>query len=325
MRFLSALLIICLCLSGCGGGDYDEAKQMTVIRLATDLSEKDAAYRQLERFSQKVNESSEGQIQIKLYADSEWDSSSSLLDYLNAGALEMVCLSTDSLTEVIPQYALYSYPSLFADAQSVYAYAKSEAGQAALSINPEYQILGFAANGYLYFQHLFVADNLYSYDGGVFYGTVSDTVAEAISWLKIRFTNEENNTPGLNHVLAEGYLNYLIDLNVINESSYLTDPDVFYLLEAVMVNQSFWQRLSAQEQEIITSAFYSALEEECTYQNNLELEEILPQGGISFYPWSIENKTQIYQYLRSLSENYILESQNPLGSYFIPQTAVTAE
>ena len=324
VRFISALLIICLCLFGCGNGG-DEQKETIVIRLATDLTEADAAYRQLLRFSQKADELSQGQIQIKLYQDGEWDNSSSLLDYLDAGALEMICLSTANLTEAIPQYALYSYPSLFPNALSVYEYASSNSGQAALAINPQYQALGFAANGYLYFQHLFTADNLYSYSGGSFYGTADEITIEALNWLKIRFTNEENNTPGLNHVLDEGYLNYLVDLNVINESSYLTDPDILYCLEAVLVNQDFWQDLDEDLQQILSSSFNESLKEECTYQNNRELKEILPQGGVSFYPWSAENKTQIYQYLRPMSDNYILESQNPLGSYFVPQVTTTTE
>lgn len=325
-RIISSLLIICLCLCGCGNGD-DAQKQTAVIRLATDLSENDAAYRQLERFSQKVDERSEGQIQIKLYQENEWDNFSSLLDYLEAGALEMICLATSELTEVIPQYELYSYPSLFPNASDVYAYAASSAGQNALAINPQYHCLGFAANGYFYFQHLFVADNLYSYNGGSFYsdGKTNEVMSAALSWLSIRFANEENNTPGLNHVLDEGYLNYLVDLNVINESSYLSDPDILYSLEIALINDDFWQDLSQEEQEILTSAFLESLEEECTYQNNRELSELLPQGGVSFYPWSAENKTQIYQYLRTMTQNYILESQNPLGNYFVPPTVTLEE
>lgn len=323
MRRLTALILIflSLCLGGCAAGGDKASQQVEtiVLRLASDLSADDAAYRQLKRFAQKTDELSGGQIKIKLYAENEWDTSSSLLDYLAVGALEMVCLSSANLQEVIPQYALFSYPCLFPTANSVADYALSAQGQAALGIDPQYQALGFAANGYLYFQHLFAADNLYSYSGSTFYGLAAEPVRTALKVLNMRFNNEENNAPGLNHLANEGYINYLVDLNVVNESSYLTDPDVFYSLEVVLIDPNCWQSLRDEEQSILTRAFNESLKEECAYQNNRALNELVADGGISFAPWSSENKAFIYQTLRPLTENYILESQNPLGNYFLPQ------
>lgn len=325
MRRMTALilLIFSLYLGGCSWGRTapDTQTPEVVVRLASDLSSDDAAYRQLKRFAQKTDELSEGQIKIKLYSAGEWDDTSSLAEYLQTGTLEMAALSTARVQEFIPQYALYSYPCLFPTAAAVADYALSAQGQAALNINEQYRLIGFAANGYLYFQHLFAADSLYGYSGSSFYGQADAPVANALKQLNIRFTNEENNAPGLNHLASEGYIRHLVELNVVNESSYLTDPDIFYALEAVMVNQDFWQGLPAESQALLTRAFNESLKEECAYQANRALSEILPKGGISFAPWSADNKTLIYRYLRPFTENYLTESQNPLGSYFLPQAA----
>jgi len=321
-RIAAIMVLICVLLScGCSADKQaiQSTTQSTVIRIATDLTEHDAAYRQLKRFQQKLQDIAGDSIKLKLYQQGEWDSDNSLLDYLEAGSVEMVCLSTNHLTAKIPQYTLYSYPALFSSADDVAVYALSSQGQAALAINPEYQSLGFLANGYIYFQHLFLADNMYSYQGSNFYSLLDTPAADSLKALGIRLYNQENNSPGLNHVADEGYLNTLVNLNVVNESSYLTDPDFLYSLEVCLVNQEFWQSLSLDEQNMLTEAFNHSLKEECTYQNNRYLSEILADGGISFYPWSKERKQEIYYALRWMSENYITKSQNPLGSYFLPQ------
>ena len=93
-RFTAAILILLLAmftLTGCGKSEEKDQKQITV-RIATDLNENDAAYRQLKRFAAKAEEASEGEIKVKLYPEDKWDSNDSLLAYLDTGALEMVCL-----------------------------------------------------------------------------------------------------------------------------------------------------------------------------------------------------------------------------------------
>ena len=103
-RFTAAILILLLAmftLTGCGKSEEKDQKQITV-RIATDLNENDAAYRQLKRFASKAEEASEGEIKVKLYPEAKWDSNDSLLAYLDTGALEMVCLRTDRLTAEVP-------------------------------------------------------------------------------------------------------------------------------------------------------------------------------------------------------------------------------
>lgn len=325
-RFTAAILILLLAmftLTGCGKSEEKDQKQITV-RIATDLNENDAAYRQLKRFAAKAEEASEGEIKVKLYPEAKWDSNDSLLAYLDTGALEMVCLRTDRLTAEVPEYALYSYPSLFSDAGAVSSYALSDSGRQALAMSKNYHLLGFTANGYSYFLHRFWAENYANYRGRSFYAELADTTASALDGLGIRVINEENSTPGMNHILTEGELDYLLQVNVINESDYITDPNVYYNLEITAVSPLFWQKLSDDEQNILTEAFNNALKEECAYQKDRSLKEILPEGGAGFIPWSTENKQTAYQALRYLSENYIMSSQNALGSYFMP-TAATEE
>lgn len=324
-RFTAAILILVMAILTFGCGKSEEQAQKTlVVRIATDLNENDAAYRQLKRFAAKAEEASEGEIKVKLYPSGKWDSNDSLLAYLDTGALEMVCLRTDRLTAEVPEYALYSYPSLFTDAGAVSSYALSDGGRKALLMSKNYHLLGFTANGYSYFLHRFWAENYANYRGRSFYANLADTTASALNGLGIRVINEENNTPGLSHILTEGELSYLLQVNVINESDYITDPNVYYNLEITAVSPLFWQKLSDNEQNILTEAFNNALKEECAYQKDRTLKEILPEGGASFIPWSAENKQAAYQALRYLSENYIRSSQNVLGSYFMP-TAATEE
>ncbi len=312
-------------LCGCGREDNETQAVQKVVRIATDLRADDAAYRQLKRFAQNIDDLSEGQFKIKLYESGKWDADDALLDYLDTGAVEMACVAHDKLTAQIPQYELYSYPSLFSDAEQVGKYALSEAGQTALNLSSEYKMLGFGANGYSYFLHKYWAENYYNYKGTSFYAQISQTSANALKNLGIGINIGENNTPGFNHIVTEGYLAYLEQVNVVNESNYVSDPDVYYNLELVAVSRKFWNDLSADEQAMITEAFNTALKEECAYQKGREFREILANGGVSFIPWSANSKQAAYQALRPLSENYIRESQNILGGYFLPVSVIGNE
>lgn len=324
----SVLLIAFLCtlgLCGCSREDNEVQSSQKVVRIATDLRADDAAYRQLKRFAQNINDLSEGQFKIKLYESGKWDADDSLLDYLDTVAVEMVCVAHDKLTAQIPQYELYSYPSLFSDAEQLSKYALSEAGQAALNLSSDYQMLGFGANGYSYFLHKYWAENYYNYKGSSFYAQIPQTSANALKNLGIGINIGENNTPGFNHIVTEGYLAYLEQVNVVNESNYVSDPDVYYNLELVAVSQKFWNDLSADEQAMITEAFNTALKEECAYQKGREFREVLANGGVSFISWSEASKQAAYQALRPLTENYIRESQNALGGYFLPVSVIGNE
>lgn len=62
-RFTAAILILLLAmftLAGCGKSEEKDQKQITV-RIATDLNENDAAYRQLKRFAAKSRGGLRGQ------------------------------------------------------------------------------------------------------------------------------------------------------------------------------------------------------------------------------------------------------------------------
>lgn len=321
-KFGAGILLIvflgALCLAGCGHEDKEVKSVQKVVRIATDLRSDDAAYRQLKRFAQNIDDLSDSQFKIKLYESGKWDADDSLLDYLDTGAVEMVCVSHDKLTAQIPQYELYSYPALFSDAEQVSKYALSADGQAALNLSSDYKMLGFAANGYSYFLHKFWAENYYNYKGSSFYAQIPQTSANVLKNLGIGINISENNTPGVNHIVTEGYLAYLEQVNVVNESSYVSDPDVYYNLELVAVSQQFWRNLSTDEQSMLVEAFNTALKEECAYQKGREFQEVLANGGVSFIPWKAESKQAAYQILRPITENYIRESQNSLGGYFVP-------
>ncbi len=122
------------------------------IRLATDYRADAIGYRVLEDFARRLEEKSEGAVQVKLYRSGEWSNAGSFAEYLRLGNLEMACLRADVAEALQPAYAIYQQPYLFsAMTETAAQYVESDAAQTALSLLPEaYRGVGFVPDGYLY-------------------------------------------------------------------------------------------------------------------------------------------------------------------------------
>lgn len=144
--------------------NYQETAQ--VIRIGTDYKKEDLGYQQLQIFAQTVSEKSNGAIEVKVYATEEWSPAESFIEYLDAGALEMVCLPSIEATKLQPMYEIYQQPYLFSNMQAVETYLSGNGAQKALQQLPEkYYGVGFVADGYAFWMQGLSAE-------WVSYGTV---------------------------------------------------------------------------------------------------------------------------------------------------------
>ena len=76
-------------------------------------------------FKEKVEERSNGRIEIKMFPDSQLGSDSAVLDALKLGTIEMTLLST-ALASKVPEFGVFDIPFLFADRSKVERIAHGE-------------------------------------------------------------------------------------------------------------------------------------------------------------------------------------------------------
>ncbi|NGP45119.1 TRAP transporter substrate-binding protein [Bacillaceae bacterium SIJ1] len=106
--FLCSLLL----LAGCGGsnGASGDAKQ---LRLAHNLSEEHPVHKALENFSEGVEEKTNGEVTVKLFANGVLGSEKEVLEQLQSGAVDMTKVSAGALESFASEYSVFSLPYIF--------------------------------------------------------------------------------------------------------------------------------------------------------------------------------------------------------------------
>ena len=154
-KFLAMLLSGCLMvslLSGCGssgesadsgasdgGSDASAAEESTAdsrtLTLASTLGSTTSIIQVSNEMSAAVKEATGGAIDIQVFPDSTLGGQVDFLEGVSMGTVDMCIISAGALEDFYDQYALYSIPFLFRDAEHTYEFFQSEASQA---INDEF-------------------------------------------------------------------------------------------------------------------------------------------------------------------------------------------
>ena len=314
------LMILCVVMFFCGGCSTSstENQQQQTIRLISDLPKESAGYRQLERFEKEVEIASDGAIQVCLYAQNQWDSDTTLNEYVQADMVEMACVSTTVLSETIPEYRLFDLPCLFSQSTDVAQY-QQQYGQQMLAYAQKDNQMGFGlvANGYYYLQqNVRPITTEADFSGLILNGRYNEKHRDGYALLGVQLKDGFDKALTGNRSMTEGDLAQLIQVNAVNEGSYLSDPQLFYALEVCLVWKTWWNGLNVETQQLLRKAFDKSLEKESDYQNQQGVEWLAPLGGISYNPLSNEVKERLYLQLLPMMQAEIAASQNPLGSGF---------
>lgn len=127
---MTAVLSIAV-LAGCGdtaSQNSDEATKENpmVITLAHNLSETHITSLALQDFADRVEEESEGRIQIKIYPNGQLGSETEVLEQLMAGVVGMTRVSSPGLATYNEGYHAFGLPYIFDDTQNFYDVMDSE-------------------------------------------------------------------------------------------------------------------------------------------------------------------------------------------------------
>lgn len=319
----SFLLLAILLMSGCSKGTSPVRSDKTetmILRLATDLSEESHGYRQLEDFQKRLSSASGGRLQVKLYPTEAWSEDDSLLSYLGLETLELVCVSTQRLAAEVSDFGIFDLPYLFSDRTQLAQYLTGAKGQEALALTEPlgYQALGFVGNGQQYF--------LQTRGPAMEMGWTGLTMAieQRPLWLQslaaVGIHTVDPSIAGTFYdarCVGEAEVKTLMTQQIVNEGTYLNEPDMFYNIEVVLGDGKWWDALAESDRTLISDAFGQALAQNMQTMQSTGAIDVFSEGGVTVDAVSAEQKLTLYQQTAGVREQYFYSGASALAGQWV--------
>lgn len=137
LRAISALLVA-FSLS-CGGGGA-----VKVLALAHGLDPSHPVHKAMEFLATRLDESSGGSLQLRIYPSEQLGSERECLELLQIGSLAMTKVSASVLESFSPAFRVLSLPFLFSDRDHVWEVLDGEIGRDLLAEPLQYRLRGLA-------------------------------------------------------------------------------------------------------------------------------------------------------------------------------------
>lgn len=128
---LAAVCALVLALAGCGTSDATSSDQATAeqpmeLTLAHNLSETHVTSVALQDFADRVEESSEGRLTVKIFPNGQLGSETEVLEQMNAGVVDMTRVGAPGLAAYEEGYHAFGLPYIFDDQAHYYRAMDSE-------------------------------------------------------------------------------------------------------------------------------------------------------------------------------------------------------
>lgn len=122
---LTAFAMSAAALTGCGAGGASDSASATaenplVLTLSHSLSETHTVHIAMEEFAEKVNERTDGRIQIQIFPNGQLGTETESMEQLMAGVIAMTKVSAPGLATYDEAYHTFGLPYIFDDTEDFY-------------------------------------------------------------------------------------------------------------------------------------------------------------------------------------------------------------
>lgn len=289
--FLSLILIVIL--TGCGDDSSgDESSGEKEIKLAHSGSETHQYHIAAKKFKEVLESNEDVNISVNIHSNAALGSEGDAIEQVLNGSLEMTTVAADSnLANTVPEMNLFGIPFIFEDKDHVYKALKSEAGQNLLKIIDE---KGMKGMGYweVGFRHLSNDQHEISTPDDV--ENLSIRIQPASVW-EMYFTSLGANPipvdfnelySALDQGVVDGQENPLPTVNsmkLYEVQQYITLTAHTYTPAVVLMSETFYNNLSAEEVSAVNQAILEAQEYQREELNKQEKDilNMLEKEGIT--------------------------------------------
>lgn len=251
--------------SGSGSGSGSSSGEKIVIRLADVQAENDVETQFEYKFAELVAEKSGGRIEVQVFPAGQMGEMADILSSVQMGALEMCRTNPSWLADAgAASMNLLSLPFIFEDLDSANAVLESEVGDYMLQELTD-KGLGVYGLGYL------------EPSGRYFFFREKEVSSlEDISGLKIRVQTNQLATSMVEHLGAsatpisynelyssmqtkivdgaDNPLKGILNMSFYEVGTYILDLAHQYEASVIVMNEDFWNQLSAEDQAILQEA-----------------------------------------------------------------------
>ncbi len=321
------LVLASLLVVGCVGPSQHERK---VLRLAHGLDITHPVHKGMEYLSERVNEISDGQLQVKIYPSEQLGTERQCLEMLQIGSLDMTKVSAAVMEGFVPKYKVLGLPYLFRNQQHNYQVLDSEIGEEILVSGEKYWLRG-----------------LTFYDAGSrsFY-TINNPINKPsdLDGMKIRVMKSITSVKMINAMggsptpIAWGELYTALQNGVVDGAE--NNPPSFYLShhyevckyycldehstipDVLLISTHTWDKLSDDERSCLSQAVEESLEKQREYWNRSEKEslEAVKKAGVKVlrpdkepfrevvrpvYDYFKENNPEVYELAEKIKNFHV--------------------
>lgn len=338
-KFLSAILLVIfvsmVALTGCGGSKDDsgskdvaaqEESEKIVIRLANSSSTGDAVTQGIDKFKELVEERSDGAIEIQHYPNAVLGSDREATEAMQSGSLEMVDCTTGNTSSFIPELMAFELPYITSQEKSAAffdALDNGELGQYYNSLAEEkgMKVLSWFDYGYRNFvttkKPITCAADLQGLKIRTTASLVDQEVVKALKASPMQVAWADTYTAiQQGTVDAEGNTFTLLCAAKHDEViKYAVDSGHNYSLQMVVINKKYWDKLSAEQQQIL---------QECALEAAVYERELSVQMADEYKQKMIDQGIQVHE-LTDAERQEFIDATRPVWDVFkeqIPQQAI---
>ena len=272
-----------LLLSGC------QLNEVKTIKLAHGLDVTHSVHLALEYFGDEIRRISNGQLVLEIYPNSQLGSEREILELIQIGSLHMTKVSAATLENFAPQSKVLGLPYIFKNRAHAFRVLDGEIGQNLLKESEKYRLngLGYYDAGYRSFytkeRPINQPDELKGLKIRVMESVTAMNMVRSfggaptpISWGELYTSLQQGVVDGAENNPPSFYLSKHYEIckyYSLNEHTY--SPDV------IIIGDSFWNELSVEQQNWISTAVNASIEFQRKLWANHEakaLEEVTKAG-----------------------------------------------
>lgn len=280
-KILATSIILLLVLFGCsdkeasnGSDNNGDVKVMKVaVATAPDRSLTKALY----EFEKIVEKETNGAIDVEVYPDGQLGGDLQVFEGLKMGTIEASTMSTGPIASFAPKMNVLDLPFLFKDTKTAHEILDGEIGEELLKELEGTGVIGinYWENGYRHLTNSVREVKTAADVEGLKIRTLENNlhidIWEALGAVPTPMAYTELFT-ALEQKVVDGQENpvgNVISNKMYEVQKYLTKTGHVYNASPFLVSETFWKKLTSEEQEIIKKA----AEEAKVYQRNLNAEE----------------------------------------------------
>ena len=126
IKSIAAMCVAALALTGCKGSTTAEDSSAYTWNVAMNVSESTLNYKMMEKFKELIEERSNGQVQVNLYANGLLGNDTEQMQGLIEGSYDSSTTITSGLTSFVPAYGVFDCPNAFPDLDTLRAVLDDE-------------------------------------------------------------------------------------------------------------------------------------------------------------------------------------------------------